>query len=255
MSELFAGLRELGFDVRSTYHADAILTRDFPDAVAELESILGAVSIPLEELVRGGGGESSNTQRMRRALAEAGWPKVNFEIEKRINDVTTQSQTHEVDHVKHFRRSGNEVERGQAIALEIEWNNKDPFFNRDLDNYKMLHADGAISVGIIVTRGRSLQDGIEARIRTFVEEQQVESFDDLDRLFDLNPTRRQRQQVEKRVDKTGLSFSEVWTGFFVSDKYGPATTHWAKLEAQMERGVGSPCPIVGIGLPLSIVVD
>src|SRR5262249_14440838 len=32
-----------------------------------------------------------------------------------------------------------------TIALEIEWNNKDPFFDRDLENFKRLHSDGAIS--------------------------------------------------------------------------------------------------------------
>ncbi|HSV23752.1 MAG TPA: BglII/BstYI family type II restriction endonuclease [Xanthobacteraceae bacterium] len=41
------------------------------------------------------------------------------------------------------------------MALEIEWNNKDSFFDRDLENFKRLHADGAISVGIIVMRGHS----------------------------------------------------------------------------------------------------
>jgi Restriction endonuclease BglII len=34
-----------------------------------------------------------------------------------------------------------------VVALEIEWNNKDPFFDRDLENFKRLHAEGAISVG------------------------------------------------------------------------------------------------------------
>ena len=33
------------------------------------------------------------------------------------------------------------------IALEIEWNNKDPSFDRDLENFKRLHAEGAISIG------------------------------------------------------------------------------------------------------------
>jgi hypothetical protein len=30
-----------------------------------------------------------------------------------------------------------------VLALEIEWNN--PFFDRDLENFKRLHANGAIS--------------------------------------------------------------------------------------------------------------
>lgn len=60
-----------------------------------------------------------------------------------------ERSTHEIDHVR-------ETERG-AVALEIEWNNKDPFFDRDLENFQRLHAEGAVSVGVIVTRGASLQ--------------------------------------------------------------------------------------------------
>jgi hypothetical protein len=40
---------------------------------------------------------------------------------------------------------------------------------------------------------------------------------------------------------------------FVSDKFGAATTHWSKLEARMQRGVGNRCPLVLIGLSASIV--
>ena len=46
--------------------------------------------------------------------------------------------------------------------MEIEWNNKDPFYDRDLENFKRLHADGAISVGImgLGTLGSSAADAL-----------------------------------------------------------------------------------------------
>ena len=50
-------------------------------------------------------------------------------IETRINGVPRESQSHEVDHVRIFPD-------GSRIALEIEWNNKDPFFDRDLENFR-----------------------------------------------------------------------------------------------------------------------
>jgi hypothetical protein len=46
------------------------------------------------------------------------------------------------------------------VALDIEWNNKTEFYDRDLNNFRMLHTLGAISVGIIVTRDSSLQTDI-----------------------------------------------------------------------------------------------
>ncbi len=45
-----------------------------------------------------------------------------------------------------------------SIALEIEWNNKDPFYDRDLNNFRLLFNLRAISVGVIITRCDNLQE-------------------------------------------------------------------------------------------------
>ncbi len=55
------------------------------------------------------------------------------------------SPTHKVDCYKN------------RVALEIEWNNKDPFFDRDLNNFRLLFDLRAISIGVIVTRCDDLQ--------------------------------------------------------------------------------------------------
>jgi hypothetical protein len=210
-----------------------------------LEAALGALSIPIEEIIGSGGGETKGTQRLRRALAELGWHKVNFTIEKRINGVQRESISHEVDHVRTFAD-------GRVIALEIEWNNKDPFFDRDLENFKRLHAEGAISVGVIVTRGSSLQDDMVQLVRRFATERGLESSDDLGSLG-LTPTPRQKADVARRMRAGGATFADAWSLSFVKDKYGAATTHWRKLEDRVHRGVGNPCPLLLIGLPSSIV--
>jgi hypothetical protein len=56
-----------------------------------------------------------------------------------------ESPTHSVDCFKN------------RIALEIEWNNKDPFFDRDLNNFRLLFDLRVISVGVIITRCDELQ--------------------------------------------------------------------------------------------------
>ena len=43
------------------------------------------------------------------------------------------------------------------MALEIEWNNKDPFYDRDLNNFRLLFELRVVSVGVIVTRCDELQ--------------------------------------------------------------------------------------------------
>jgi len=244
MPLIFENLAKAGFDISVTYHADAILHEDFPEAIEELEAILLAIDIPIEELIRGGGGEAQVTQRLRRALHEQGWEKGIFNVEKKINERTTFAQSHEVDHVKNYEKG--------TIALEIEWNNKDPFFDRDLENFSRLHADGAVSVGGIITRGSSLQDGLGDTIKNYATATDIGSFEDLER-FDIRPTRRQRQAVERIMELRELPFAEAWARSFMTDKFGAATTHWWKLQARLSRGVGSPCPLIAIGIPLSCV--
>jgi len=244
---MFEPLKEKGFEIVFVSHAEAILEKDFPDAVAELEASLVEVEIPITEIIGSGGGEAKGTQRLRRSLAARHWVKVNFEIKKTINGIERESISHEVDHVRTF-------EGNQLIALEIEWNNKDPFFDRDLENFKRLHAEGAISVGIIVTRGSTLQDRMRELVLRFTDERKIGAFDDLAKVG-LEPTRRQRTEVMKRVEreKDPLPFPVAWTDHFVGDKFGAATTHWRKLMDRIHRGVGNPCPLVLIGLPASIV--
>ena len=42
-----------------------------------------------------------------------------------VDERSYESPTHEVDCFKN------------RVALEIEWNNKDPFFDRDLNNFRL----------------------------------------------------------------------------------------------------------------------
>ena len=71
-------LRQAGFDVLTRNHAEAILSHDF---AAELDGLVAGLTgfrIGMAELIGGGGGESGQTQRLRRALTDLGWPKHNF---------------------------------------------------------------------------------------------------------------------------------------------------------------------------------
>lgn len=244
--QCLADLEESGFQFQFLSHARAILTVDFPDALTELCEVLSKATIPIEEIIAGGGGEAKGTQRLRRALAQRHWPKAEFIVQKIINGKEREAISHEIDHVREFEAG--------TIALEIEWNNKDPFFDRDLENFKRLHADGAISVGIIVTRGQSLHSNMRHLVRRFVEERNIKSLDDL-KQWGYEPTSRQRKAIEKRVNRKRkpLTFQDAFIDKFVSDKFGEATTHWRKLEDRVHRGVGNPCPLLLIGLPDTII--
>lgn len=244
---MFERLTDAGFDVAIRNHAGAILSVDFPDIAEELEEALLEVTIPIEELVGSGGGEALCTQRLRRRLQDNHWPKHNFDFQLLVDGVERVGNSHEVDHVRRTE--------GGTIALEIEWNNKDPFFDRDLENFQRLHAQSAISVGVLITRGASMQAEMLGMVERclqkhgFVDEgEMVAAFGMKDR------TRRQRENVQRMMDLQ-VPFSTAFARQFVSDKFGQATTHWRKLEDRIQRGVGNPCPLLLIGLPAGVVVE
>lgn len=78
-------------------------------------------------------------------LYQKGWKEKQFQTMVQIDEEKINTPTHKVDCYKN------------RIALEIEWNNKDPFFDRDLNNFRLLFELRAISAGIIITRCDSLQ--------------------------------------------------------------------------------------------------
>jgi hypothetical protein len=255
-------LKGRGYEILFESHAVAILQRDFPSALDDLESALSDFEIPITEIIGSGGGETKGTQRLRKALYARGWHKSNFEIRKtiRFSEANTKSEpiplerestTHEIDHVKSFQ---GDFEGNKLIALEIEWNNKDPFFDRDLENFKRLHAEGAISLGIVITRGPALHAEMWGFVHRYATEQSICSAEDLSRL-QIGITPRQLRAITNRTtrSKSPVDFTDAWTDKFVGDKYGEATTHWAKLVSRINRGVGNPCPLLLVGLPASIV--
>ncbi|WCR11483.1 restriction endonuclease [Paracoccus stylophorae] len=240
-------LRDRGFDIAIRNHAGAILSVDFPEIADELEQALLSVSIPAEELIKSGGGEAQSTQRLRRTLYDAGWPKHNFSFRLIVDGTETVANSHEIDHVRR-------AEAG-TIACEIEWNNKDPFYDRDLENFQRLHSQSAISVGVLITRGASLQDALPGLVERCIQKHGfIDEAEMVATLEMKDRTVRQRQQVQRLMNQQ-IPFAHAFARHFVSDKFGPATTHWRKLEDRISRGVGNPCPLLLIGLPESVIVE
>jgi hypothetical protein len=240
---MFEKLIERGFEIITLHHAEAILSHDMIEEIGQLEELLSNLIIPAKNLIASGGGESETTQELRKKLSNRyGWEKHKFEIRKIVDGEEKESISHEIDHVKKTING--------TIALEIEWNNKDPFFDRDLENFKRLHADGVISVGTIITRGKTLQESMVDIIEKFAIKNNINKLSKLNKWYE--PTTRQKKNIDKAINSRG-SFEKGWSHAFVSDKYGQATTHWKKLEDRVKRGVGNPCPLLLIGIPKEII--
>jgi len=139
-----------GYKYGVTRYADLILREAFPERFAQLVEVLEGYRIDLDELTTGGGGRASHTARFDATLAAHGWGKRNISISRLIDGkVIHETPGHEIDMFAELRAD----DPYPGIGVEMEWNNKDPFYDRDLLNFQALHHEGALAVGVIVTRG------------------------------------------------------------------------------------------------------
>lgn len=116
-----------------------------PSEWADIIDILRAFRLKKSEILLAGGGLSPISQQINGAFSSRGWREKKFETKIVVDAVEYTSPTHLVDCFK------------GRVALELEWNNKDPFFDRDLNNFRLLFDLRAIDVGIILTRSSDLQ--------------------------------------------------------------------------------------------------
>lgn len=162
-----------GYIYGATRYADVILQQSFSDRFDDLVAALAAFHPTLDELRAGGGGRTVFVKRFDDSLAamktdgEQIWGKQNITIQKSValdgkNLRTNRVRGHEID----MFGKGTREAPIPGIAVEMEWNNKDPFYDRDLINFQALHHEGAIAIGVIVTRGPRLQELIGSTIRS-----------------------------------------------------------------------------------------
>ncbi|MBU4267411.1 MAG: restriction endonuclease [Acidobacteria bacterium] len=134
------------YEIYEWKHASSILKNDFSDEWENLVSLLENFRLEKSSIVKPGGRKSPISEFIDSFLYKRGWIEKSFDIKIEIDHDIKESPTHRIDCYKN------------RVALEIEWNNKDPFFDRDLSNFRLLFDLRAISVGIIITRCDNLQE-------------------------------------------------------------------------------------------------
>lgn len=133
------------YEVHEWRNATGVITTAHPNEWAEIVSVLRAFEFRKSELLAGGGGKSLIASRIDKYLEVRGWQERKFDTTIRVDATERASPTHKVDCFK------------GRVGLEIEWNNKDPFFDRDLNNFRLLFDLRVIDVGVIITRASNLQ--------------------------------------------------------------------------------------------------
>lgn len=133
------------YEIHEWRHASAVMVKDFPNEWADLMAVLGGFRLKKSYIAVGGGNRSLVSASIDGGFFARGWRETQFDTKIVVDQNEIHSPTHKVDNFKN------------EIAIEVEWNNKDPFFDRDLNNFRLLFELRVVSIGVIITRTDELQ--------------------------------------------------------------------------------------------------
>ena len=133
------------YEVHEWRNGLAILWAVHPDEWNDILEILRGFRLLRSDMVKRGGRKSDIAGKIDGAFLNRGWHEKSFDTRILVDKTEYASPTHAVDCYR------------DRVALEVEWNNKDTFFDRDLNNFRLLFELRAIDVGVIVTRCTELE--------------------------------------------------------------------------------------------------
>jgi hypothetical protein len=148
-NDLPAAIRQR-YEILDWRNAIAILATVHEAEFTDVLNVLGSFQLNHSAVAVGGGNKSAISRYIDSALYACGWQEKSFDTAIVVDGIVSPSPTHSVDCFK------------GKVALEVEWNNKDPFFDWDLNNFRLLYDLRTIDVGIVVTRSTSLETTLKS---------------------------------------------------------------------------------------------
>ena len=222
------------YEVHSYRGAAVLLSEAHPERFKELCEALRTFWITTTMIRTAGGNESDIPKLLSQTLRPLGWNEtlirgdlvVRLSAKELIGERrnkplyrTTNKQLrreryldgHKIDYVK------------DRVAFDLEWNSKDQTFDRDLYAFSAFAQCGVIDVGVLVTRGESLE-------AVFPQ---------------LGQSLKRNGQPEFKDNKARL----------VKEKYGKSTTWMGKLLYRLNAGRNGACPVLAIGITPKCIED
>ena len=131
------------FDER--HHATSILATDFAEEFNDILLCLKTFWLKKSDVLTPGGGRSPIPIAIDGFLGARKWTEKRFDINITVDKKPIPIPTHKIDNFKN------------RVGVEVEWNNKTEFYDRDLNNFRLLWEMRVLSVGVIITRLWELQ--------------------------------------------------------------------------------------------------
>ncbi len=136
-------------------NASAVLEAAYPNEWADLLAVLRGFRLCRSHLEAAGGNKTNIASVIDDHFVELGWRETRFDTRITVAEhgrglpsappISYDSPTHKVDSFK------------GGVGVEVEWNNKDTFYDRDLNNFRLLFELRVLGVGVIITRGEQIR--------------------------------------------------------------------------------------------------
>ena len=145
------------YEVREWRNAAGVLATACEDEWRDIIEILSGFRLLRSEIEAAGGRKSPIANQIDGAFYQRDWQEKQFRTAITLDEETFESPTHKVDCFK------------GRVALELEWNNKDPFYDRDLNNFRLLYDLRVADVGVVVTRSTGLMQWLRQGYADFAK--------------------------------------------------------------------------------------
>lgn len=211
------------FEIHSYRNAASILATGFPKQFEEICSALAKFEIS-KTMIRLPGENKGPIAKYVDELFDERWmeTRISADLHVKLTPVKKADQK-KFDPQFYIREGildGHRIDfvKGK-VALDLEWNSKDQTYDRDLYAFSAFYDAGAIDVGVILTRGKSL---------------------------DTNYFRTLGKVLTKELEEGPKETYE---------KFGASTTWMGKLLPRLDAGRNGGCPVLAIGITPNCVTE
>ena len=221
VEKLFARRLRDKFEIYSYRSAAAILAQNFPVQFSQIVSALEAFEITTSMIRCPGGSKGPIAKYVDSLFPEQDWKETRITADLHVRLLPGKGNGTLKEYVRSGYLDGHRIDfLSSKVALDLEWNSKDQTYDRDLYAFSAFHAAGAIDVGVLLTRGSSL-----------------------DTKF--------LRSLGRVLDKDGKEGKEM-----VHKKFGASTTWMGKLLYRLDAGRNGGCPVLALGIkPECVAAD
>lgn len=209
------------FELYSYRNAATILSGGFPIQHQQLIEALEAFAISKTMIREAGGSKSAIAKHVDSLFDAKSWQEARLSADLHVRLSDPQKKNRIIDeYIKTNFLDGHRIDFVNGrVAIDLEWNSKDQTYDRDLYAFAAFYNAGAIDLGVIITRGYSLDNEFFRSLGKVLTKSGSEGKDDVYR------------------------------------KFGASTTWMGKLIYRLEAGRNGGCPVLAIGITPACVSD